>query len=145
TRAFARIARVLSGELDRSLAAGGHLLERQLDLGLQRIAALSARPARAAAPAEAAPEDVLEHREDVARVHVGEVVTRAPAEPGVAELVVPLPGLRVGEHLVSLGAFLELDLRFRVPAVAVGVILHGQLAIRALDLLAGRGAVDGED
>ena len=89
----------------------------------------------AAAPAEGAAEDVVEHREDVADVHVGKVVLAVDA--AVAELVVAAALLGVGEDLVGFGAFFELELGFGFVAVgAVGVVLHRLAAIGALDLLA---------
>ena len=95
--------------------------------------------------AERPAEDVVEHREDVADVHVREVVL--PLDAGVAELVVAPALLVVGQDLVRLGALLERAPRPRpsVAVVAVGVILHRQLAIGALDLVAVGGLGDAED
>ena len=55
--------------------------------------------------------------------------------PVLAELVVFLAFLRVGEHLVGLVYFLELSLGRLVAGVNVRVILAGQLPIRLLDIL----------
>ena len=69
------------------------------------------------------------------------------ADAGMAELVVSLPLGRIGKNFVRLGAFLELDFGFvlAVALIAVGMKLHRQPAIGALDLLAVCGAGDAED
>ena len=60
----------------------------------------------------------------------------------VAEAVVLRPAARVLEHLVGLGGLAELLGRLGVVLVAVGVVLHRQLAVGLLDL--GLGGVAGE-
>ncbi len=60
------------------------------------------------------------------------------AQAGVAELIVALAFVGVGEHLVGFGRFLELLFGLGVAGVAVGVILHRQLAVGAFDLVAVR-------
>src|SRR5947199_369601 len=80
--------------------AGGDFGEGELDLRFEVEAALRSRAARgAAATAAEAAEDVVEHREDVRDVHVGEVVRSLHAR--VAELVVAAALLIVGEDLVG--------------------------------------------
>src|SRR5205085_6095029 len=107
----------------------------------------SAAAARTTEAAAEAAEDLVEHREDVADIHVREVVLPHPGHALVAELVVALSLRRIGEDLVRLGALLELELRLglALALVAVRVILHRQPAIRALDLLAVGGAGDAQD
>ena len=56
-------------------------------------------------------------------------------QPGMAVAIVALAFLRIAEDFVGLGRLLELGVRLGVADVAVGVILHGQLAIGLLDLL----------
>src|SRR5438309_8464209 len=59
------------------------------------------------------------------------------AYSGVPELVVPAALGVVAEYFVRLGALLEMHLGVRlVLVVAVGVVLHRQAAVGALDLLA---------
>ena len=53
----------------------------------------------------------------------------------MAEPVVGLTLARVGKHLVGLFDLLELFLRILAVRVAVGVKLHGELAVRLLDLV----------
>ena len=56
------------------------------------------------------------------------------ADAGVAEAIVGRALLRVGEHGVRLGRFLELLLGGLVAGIAVRVVLQRQLAVGALDL-----------
>src|SRR6266705_366080 len=53
----------------------------------------------------------------------------------MAVLVIALALLRVTEHAVRFRGFLELLFRFRIAGIAVWMELHGQLTVRALDLL----------
>src|SRR5271166_3599509 len=55
-----------------------------------------------------------------------------------AEGVVTAPGLRIGQHVVRLGDFLEPVLGSGI-LVDVGMVLAGQLAVGLLDLVLGRG------
>jgi hypothetical protein len=63
---------------------------------------------------------------------------------GVAELVIGRAFVGVLEDLIGLGDFLELGLGFRVVGIAVGVELHGELAIGALERLLVRPTIDAE-
>ena len=63
----------------------------------------------------------------------------------MAEAIVERALVAVGEHGIGLGRFLELLLGVVVARVAIGVVLQRQLAIRALDLLVRRLALDAED
>ena len=69
----------------------------------------------------------------------------AELDAGVAEAVVEAALLGVGEDGVRLGRFLELLLGGLVARIAVRVVLHRQLAVRALDFDFGRRARDPED
>src|SRR6185436_7884379 len=69
----------------------------------------------------------------------------ASADAGVPEAIVAGALVAVAEDRVGLGGFLEFFLGLLVALVAIGVELQRQLAIRALDLLIGRGAGDLED
>ncbi len=66
-------------------------------------------------------------------------------QPGMAITVVALPFVRVAQHLEGLGAFPELVRRFLVPVVAVGMVLHGQPAVRPLDRVVVGVACDFQD
>ena len=53
----------------------------------------------------------------------------------MSEPVVARPLVAIGENRVGLGGLLEFLLSLLVALVAIGMVLKGQLAIRALDLL----------
>src|SRR5262249_23525447 len=87
------------------------------------------------------------HAEQVAEnvpKNIAEVGERRRIEPaeagttvhaGMTELVVALPLFSIDQDTVGFRAFLELFLRRRILRIAVRMILHGQFAVRALDLL----------
>src|SRR5690606_3126434 len=72
---LAGLAVVLPLELDGFLGPFGNFVQGQFDLGLQIEAAGMGPAAAAAAAAEStdSAENVVEHREDVAHIHVGEI------------------------------------------------------------------------
>ena len=86
------------------------------------------RPARTSLPAAAegitAATSAEEHVEDVHGVHAAASTRPSLLDTLLARLVVELPLLRVGQHLVRHRDLLELVSRLRV---FVRVILHGQL------------------
>src|ERR1019366_5513703 len=125
--------------LDCALGPEDRLLEGDLDVHAQVIAAL--RAGVGAAPSAAAEEHVEEVEGRVKR-EVAEIGLRPVGD--VAEGVVALSLLGVAQHRVRLADLLELLLGALVTVVAVGVILHGELAIRSLELLRGRVARDAE-
>ena len=114
--------------------------------------ALAACATPAAAPADSgaasteatteAAEDVGERREDV--VDAAEPLEAALRRALVAEAIVELALLGVGEHAVGLGGLLELFLRLAIAGSAIGVILHGEAAVGFLDLGVIGGAGDAE-
>ena len=69
----------------------------------------------------------------------------AESDAGVAEAVVEPFLLLIGEDRVGLGRFLERFLGLVIAGIAIGMELQRQLAVRALDLLFRRGALDAED
>ena len=101
---------------------------------LKRRSAPRSRPERAlarAAHAEDALEDVGE-----GRAEIGAEAVRAAAdallEGGVAEAVVGGALVAVLQDVIGLVDFLELGLAILVAGIAVGMKLHGELAIRGL-------------
>jgi hypothetical protein len=146
-RPVAGLARLLAGNLHRGLGALGGFDEGNLEVVAQIGAAL-----RAAAPAAAAEdvaeaehvaqaaEDVLEAGEDVGIDAAG----GGAAQAGVAEAVVHVALVGVGEHRVGLRALLEPLFRDLVPGIPVRVVLQRELAVGALDLLVRRGTLDGQ-
>ena len=88
--------------------------------------------------AAATPEDISEHiSKDVAETATAPETAGPSAQgrvhPGVPELVVCGPFLRVGEHLVGLLGLFECLLCL-FAGVAVWVILHGQSAVGLFQL-----------
>jgi hypothetical protein len=84
--------------------------------------------------------------EDVADILSAEGVTplkraatraSAAAEGCVAVAIVGRSLVRVTQHLVRLAAGLELFFGLRIVRVAIGMVLHGELAIRRLHFLVG--------
>ena len=163
-RAAAFGALLRQGELQLALAAEDRLVEVNLQaeshvvattrpVGI-RPALLSASTAKhlfeaaetAAEPAAAPAEDITEHGEDVVHVHAARTISaRAALEGLMTELVVALAFLRIVEDIIRLGRFLELLLGRLVARIAVGMILHRQLAISRLDLIRGRRLRDAKD
>ena len=126
------------GEADLLRRAEDGLLERQLQVVAQVLAALDALPG-AARPggAEERLEDVLDRQAD----EVAEVdrLARATIERLVSVAVVHAALLGIREDLVGLGGFLEALGGFG-RLIAIGVKLERELAIGLLDVVVGRGA-----
>jgi hypothetical protein len=64
-------------------------------------------------------------------------------KPTVTIAIIPVPFLGIGKHFVGFRGLLEAIFR-PVILVAVGVILEGQLTIRALDVVGAGAALDSE-
>ncbi len=96
---------------------------------------VGARRRGLAGSAEESVEDVAEAAEGAEALEAA-IAAHGAIEAGVAEAVVGLALLRVGEHLVGLVDLLELRLCAGLR-VAVRVVLHRQAAERALDLVLG--------
>jgi hypothetical protein len=83
--------------------------------------------------------EVLEHRGIETRAGSGRVT-----DASMAEAVIERALFGVGKNAVGLGNFLEALLRIRIVGIAVGMVLHGELAIGALEFNFGDGAGDAE-
>ena len=143
--AAARLAGVLALDGDLLLDALGRLDQLDVEDGLQVLAALRPGPPPAAPPA-AAEERAEEVAEQVAEIDPAPAAhPAAVGERGVPVPVVQRPLLLVGEDFVGLGRLLELVGRLGVAGVAVRVPLHGDLAVRLLDLVARGRAGDGQN
>jgi len=141
-RPAARRAGLHPRDLDGGLKAGGHLLQGHI-----QVVAEVATPSRppAATPASAAEEYVedgpaaasgeAEAPEEVLEVDAPEEVLLGVAAvyPGVAELVVLLPLVGVGEDGVGLGDLLEPLLGVGLLGL-IGMVLEGELPVSAFDL-----------
>src|SRR6185437_2573301 len=115
-------------------------LEGVFQADLEVVSEVAAAPRPLAALAA---DEIAEHLvEDVGKAAGAEAEAGAAAgtvaavlEGGVTEAVIGRALLLVREDLVGLAQLLELVLGRRVPRVAVGVVLHRQLAIGLLDVL----------
>ncbi len=150
----------LGHEVDRRLDPVDRVEERQVQLGLEVVAALGPGPARRApgrrVATPAATEQPAEQVVDVGR-RVGEGAIGAGPAPEsaahaahathgteLAHLVVLLALGLVAHDVVGGRDLLEAVFGARIVGVGVGMQLAGQLAVRARDLLLGRGVRDAE-
>jgi len=128
------------GRVDLELARGAEddLVELDVEAQQRVLAALAA--AAGTAPASGARAE--ERLEDVAET--AEVAAAAETALGLRAQVVLLALLRVAEHVVGVRDRFE-ALRRIGARVHVGVQLAGEAAVRLLDLLGARVALDAQD
>mmetsp|Transcript_8074 Transcript_8074/g.15670 ORF Transcript_8074/g.15670 Transcript_8074/m.15670 type:complete len:339 (-) Transcript_8074:288-1304(-) len=154
TGAAAGLAAFPARDADLRFLAAGSFLERDFHRVAEVAATvdlLAGRTApRTGSPAEDVSKDVAEGLREAAKAfrtgatppgaHVG-------VDAGMAVLVIGRALLRVGQHLVGLLGLLELLLGLLRPValVAVGVVLHRQLAVSLLDVVFRRVLGDAED
>src|SRR5262249_18442659 len=108
---------------------------------------LVAEKAREEVGEAAASSPAAEHLLELLRRHLPELTLAGrrgellPLLPVLAERVVPLALRGVAQDLVGLADLLELllGLGLRLRGMAVGVPLEGELAVRLLDVVLGRG------
>ena len=142
--AAARRARLEGADAHRLRGAGGDLVEREpqgdLQVGPAPLVALRAFSApEQGVEAAQVPEVAHEDAERFGEVEVREAEARAAAaQAGLAVAVVGGAFVGIAQHLVGLGDLLELLFGDLVPVVAIGVVLHGEAAIRFLDFGLGR-------
>src|SRR6266404_3322607 len=142
--AVAGLARRHARQRDRLLDAERRLLEREVEVVAQILAAAGAalRPSAARLPeevAEDAAEDVLEAGVEV------EAAAAEAVERGVTEPVVLRPAVGVGEHLIRRRRFLEPLLGFLVAGIPIRMELERHLTIGALQLLVVAPPIDAEN
>src|SRR5690606_38404407 len=143
TRLGARATARLAGDRNLDLDLAGAAVERVLELDLQVVAQVGSAARSRASTAEGAPENGLEDVAEVAEIRVRSAGA-ALGEGGMAITVVGGALLRVLEALVSGADRLELVLVFLAAPVAVGMVLHRELAVRGLDRRRVRIPVDAE-
>src|SRR6185437_5957396 len=119
------------------LAAAKRLLEGDLEIVAQVIAAIGAALATAAAAHHRA-EHFLENIGAAAEAEIAGAAAPAILEGGMAETVIGRAPLLVLQHVIGFVDRLEAVLGLLVARIAVGVILHGELTERLLDVF-GRG------
>ena len=145
TRALAARARDREADVDGGGGAERGLAEVEVH---HRFGVGRARGARLPATAERiAAEERVEEVAEPERI-AGRATgwpTRRRARAVFAEDVVAATALGVAQRLVGLTDFLEPRLGLRVVGIVVGVELPRERAVRALDLVVGRGAGDAED
>ena len=140
---------LLARNLNRRLGARRGFFEGDLEVVAQVRSALRAAAAPAAAEHVAEAERVAETREDVGevgenrRVEAGAAPTRRSRRRDRSGRTAPRFSA-IGEHRVRFGRFLEALLGVAIVRVAIGVVLQRELAIRALDLLVRRLALDAQ-
>src|ERR1041385_8695373 len=147
-RAVARFAGFVAWDLDGRFDALRGFIERDFEVIAQIGATLrSASPALAAehlADAEnvtEAAKDVFEAGEDSRIESAGCRATKS----GVAEAIVHVTLVGVGEDRIGFRRFLEFLFRNLVARIAIGMVFQRELAVRAFDLLVCRGARDAQD
>ena len=139
--AIANLALREFGDVDFDRVAEDRLIELQLQLITQIRATKHLRAASAASAARGA-KDVAEHvAEDVAECIAGRTAASAAArrglDAGMTVLVIDGALLRIGEDFAGLLGLFEQLLRILVVRIAVRMVLHGEAAIRLLDLRLG--------
>src|SRR5882672_1110722 len=136
--AVAGFAGFVAADGDGFFGAEDGFFEFQFQIFAKVRAALdsSAPLASSAAAAEnVEAEEIAENVVEIVEDGLVEAAATVGADSGVAEAVVGGALVAVGQHGVGLGGFLETFLRGGVSGIAVGVVLHGELAVGALDLL----------
>src|SRR5690606_28853535 len=96
--------------------------------------ALSATTEAATSSAEKVGEHVLEVVEDIPHSGSREIEAIAP-ESRVTEAIVGRPLFSVGQHTVRFSGFFKAHFRSSIALVAVGMVLQGELAIGAADVV----------
>jgi hypothetical protein len=134
-------------DADAGFGAARGVFQRHFEVVAQVGAAIDVGTAAAAlaATAEDVAEDVGEGVGKAAHAGAAGAHASLRVDAGVAVLVVGGALLRVGEDLVGFLGLLELLFRLWVVRIAVGMVLHGQLAVGLLDVLIRSVAVDAED
>src|SRR6185312_12662281 len=149
-RAVAGLARDRARHAHRGLGAAVGLLQRDLEIEAQVLAAhvgASAGPRPAAAAIEHLLEDVAEHRAEVEALGI-EAARPAGAvaalEGGGAVAVVGRALVGILQDVVGVIEFLELLLGVLIAIVAIRMMLHGELAKGLLDVVGARRPTDAQ-
>ena len=139
TRAVAGRALIECRNADLGFGAARRFLESDLEVVAQVGPAIHV--GAPAASAENIPENIAECIREAAHARRA---CRCLIDARVAVLVVGGALVGVRQNFVSLLGFLELFLGLRIVGVAVGVKFHRELAIRLLDVVFRRIAIDAE-
>src|SRR5579871_517485 len=127
-----------AGYLDLGSQTVDGLFEAEFQVVADVLAALraSAPAAASSGPAEevAEAEEITQNIAEIGESLGVESRLSGALQPGVTKAVVGGPLLRIAEHTVRLGSFLELLFASGVVGVVIGMILASQLAVRTLDV-----------
>ena len=145
--AFALVTFLQAPDLHLLGDAENCFLEFQREVFAHVGTALRARASSAASAAEhiAESKDVAEDVLNIGEARRIESAAAIARDSSVAEAVIASTLLRVSQHRVGFAALFELLFRIRIVGIAVGMALHRQLAVGALDLLVGGGAAHAQD
>src|SRR6185437_14380888 len=105
------------------------------DVGAQIGSALRAAATTSAAEGIAKSEDVAENFAEILESRGIEAAESSTAHPGVAKAVVLRTLILVRKDAIRLAGFFEFFFGSLVARIAVGVILHGEFAVCALEFL----------
>ena len=138
-RPRARVARVEQFGRERLFDAvrdfGQRQVGGQLDVGARARRLRAATAKEIAEAAEVAHEDV----ERVREIYMRPTARRA-AQSSLTVSVEQCALVGVAQHVVRLGDRLELLFGVLRPVIAIGVVLHGKLSVRLLDVVVGSAA-----
>src|SRR5579883_903972 len=150
-RAMAGLAGDRARHAHRRFGAAVGLLERDLEVEAQVLAARVGAPARAARPAAATEhlvEYVAEYRSEVEALRAAEATGPARAhaalESGRAVAVIGRALVRILQDVVGVVDVLEFLLGVLVPRIAIRVVLHGELAECLFDVVCGSSTTDAQ-
>ncbi len=125
-------------EFHAAFHAAGRFFEIERYIGANIAAAAHAASSSTTSAAEkiakhAAAEQVAENLKDIFGTLKFMVL---PLHPGMAITIVSGTLIGIAQHFVGFGAFFEFVGDFFIAVVGIGMILHGELAIRRGDFLA---------
>ena len=139
-RTRAGLASLHLRDLETRLASVQDVVEIDLkvvpEVGATLTTATPASPSPAGAPKDIA-EKIAEEVAEIAKITkilAGMASTAGPTETGMAKLVVARAPVGVGKHGIGLGDLLEAFFRLWIIRIAIGMTLHGELAVRLLEV-----------
>jgi hypothetical protein len=141
----ARVAGLGLADGDLGLLSEDRVFQFNADVGAQISAALRACSPASSAKRIAKSKEVTENFAEILEGGWIEPSCRSSSDPCVTEAVILRALVLVRKDAVGFARFLELFFRAFVPRIAIRMILHGELAIGALQLLLGAASAYGKD
>lgn len=123
-RSLSSLSEIVPERRASSRSSLPHIAEKIAEIKLEVLRGLPPSP----------PASSAELREDILKA----AKALRPSSRG-AECVVLFALFRIPQHLIGGIDFLEFLFGFLVPLILVGMVLHGKLAVRFLDLVGARG------